>query len=117
NTVNVDDPVAAADFVSIGSFNFTFNVFEGSTASVDILATLSTGLTATPSGAVPSGAEIFSPGPLDPSPNYTLTFAGFSNPSSGGFVSVIPEPFPFILFSFGLVVLWIARRRAYLQNL
>ncbi|SFN39916.1 hypothetical protein SAMN05216386_0812 [Nitrosospira briensis] len=47
NTPNVDDPVAAADFVSIGNFNFTFNVFEGNTASVDILATLSTGLTAT----------------------------------------------------------------------
>lgn len=116
NTFNVGDPVASADFVSIGDFNFTFNVFEGNTASVDILATLSTGLSATPSGAVPTGAEIFSPGPLDPSPNYTLTFAGFSNPSSGGFISVIPEPYPFVLFSFGLVVLWIAGRRAYLVS-
>jgi hypothetical protein len=84
NTPNTDDPIASADTVTIGNYGYTFNVLEGNTASADIYATLSTGLSVTPSGANINGD--FSSGPLDPSGNYTLSIVALSNPSNGGFI-------------------------------
>jgi hypothetical protein len=89
NTVNTDDPIASADQVVLGNFGFTFNVLEGATASVDVLATLTTNLTGTPSGAVAD--SLFSPVTFDPSPSYTLKIVGLVDPSQGGFVTGVPE--------------------------
>ncbi len=112
NTLNTDDPFASADFVGIEGFSFTFEVFEGATASADILAVLSTGLSALPSGAVPTGAEL-SGLPFDPSGNYRLSIVGFANPSPGGFIGgSVPEPSTLLLLSLGLIAALTVRRRS-----
>ncbi|MCX6632525.1 MAG: choice-of-anchor K domain-containing protein, partial [Candidatus Solibacter sp.] len=85
NTLNTDDPIASADFVTIGDFGYTFNVLEGGTASVDIFAKLTTGLSGVPAGT--AGDSLISSDPFDPSPNYTLTIVGLGNPTAGGFVT------------------------------
>jgi hypothetical protein len=90
NTPNITgDPVASADQVTIGNFGYTFNVFEGDTASVDVMATLSTSLVGTPSKAI-NGSD-FNAGPLDPSAVFVLESISFANPSAGGFVTNAPE--------------------------
>ena len=91
NTPNTDDPIASADTVTIGSFGYTFNVLEGATASVDIFATLSTGLVAK-SGGVEANSLI-SGAAFDPSSNFTLTIVGLANPSTGGFVVLQGDAF------------------------
>jgi hypothetical protein len=98
NTLNTSDPIASADFVSLDNFGFTFNVLEGSTASVNILAKLSTGLAVSRDGtstdAALRGAEFF-----DAEPSYNLTIVGLSNASPGGFITSaqsVPEPFTVI---------------------
>lgn len=113
NTPNTSDPVASADTVTIGGFSFTFNVLEGQTASVDLMGKLTTGLSALATGAVASGADMFNPSPFDPDPVFSLILTGLANPSSGGFVSTVPEPASLLLVATGL--LWLAlryRRRA-----
>jgi hypothetical protein len=85
NTANTDDPVASADIVQIGNYGYTFNVQEGATASADIYATLSTGLTVTPSGAVAN--SLLSSDPFDPSGNYTLNIVALTTPTTGGFIT------------------------------
>jgi hypothetical protein len=91
NTLNTSDPIASADFVTLGNFPYTFNVIEGDTASVDLMATLTTGLAGSPSG-VSADSLVFS-GPFDPSPNYTLQIVGLANPTPGGFLAPsIPLP-------------------------
>ncbi len=93
NTLNTNDPIASADQVSIGSWGYTFNVLEGNTASVDVLAKLTTTLSGTAAG-VESGAALSSEEGFDPSPDYILTVVSLSNPTSGGFVTTtaVPEP-------------------------
>jgi len=112
NTLNTDDPIASADTVGIDGFSFTFNVLEGATASADIIAMLSTNLSALPSGAVPTGAELFSTRPFDPSGNYSLSIVGFADPSTGGFIGgSVPEPSTLLLVSLGLIAALTVRRR------
>jgi hypothetical protein len=74
NTTNTSDPIASADIVSLVSGGFTlssFNVFEGQSASADLLVKFTT-----------SGNDI--------------QIVGFGNPSGDGFVTggtSVPEPF------------------------
>lgn len=105
NTPNTSDPKASADQVSIGGFNFTFNVLEGATATVDLMGKLTTGLTALPTGAKPSGAELFDSLPFDSDPFYSLILTRFANPSAGGFIGALPEPSNMLVFALGLVIL------------
>jgi Ca2+-binding RTX toxin-like protein len=91
NTPNTDDPIASADTVTIGSFGYTFNVLEGATASVDVFATLSTGLTAK-SGGVEANSLI-SGAAFDPSSDFTLTIVGLANSTTGGFVVLQGDAF------------------------
>lgn len=101
NTPNTDDPIASADFVSFvgGSFPNTFNVLEGATATVDLMAKL------TPTLAVVAGAV----GDKDPdglaipsSLGFQVELLGFANPSSGGFVSTVPAPMSALVLLFGV---------------
>lgn len=108
NTPNTDDPIASADYVTIGNYGFTFNVLEGDTASVDLMAELSTGLNASPTGTADS---LIGPDPFEPSPNYQLTIVGLSNPSSGGFTTSVPEPSTLELFASGSLLLLFLRPR------
>lgn len=93
NTLNNDDPIASADQVSLGSLGYTFNVLEGNTASVNMLAKLMTDLSRTLTG-VKSGTALSNERGIHPSPNYRLTIVGFSDPTIGGFVTtrIVPEP-------------------------
>lgn len=109
NTPNTNDPVASADQVSIGSWGYTFNVLEGATASVDVMAKLSTGLTPSSAGTQ-SGAALIGADPFEPSPDYKLTIVGLANPTSGGFVTSVPEAEAWALFSAGLLVLAVRLR-------
>jgi hypothetical protein len=84
-TPNTSDPVASADYVTIGNYGFTFDVEEGQTASADIYATLSTGLQVTQTSAS-SDASLASSFSVDPSAGYTLNIVGVTNPTGGGFV-------------------------------
>ena len=93
NTSNTDDPVASADQVLIGDWGYTFNVLEGNTASVNVLAKLTTTLSGTAAG-VESGAALSSERGFNPSPDYILTVVGLSDPTSGGFVTATPVPEP-----------------------
>lgn len=90
NTPNTDDPIASADQVVLSDYGYTFNVLEGDTASVDVLAELTTGFAGTASGVSIDG--LFSPITFDPNPDYHLVFLGFAAPSEGGFVTGVPEP-------------------------
>lgn len=95
NTLNIDgDPDASADQVSIGAFGYTFNVLEGRTASVDVMATLDTSLVGTPAFLQANGSD-FDSGPLDPSPTFIIGSISLANPSDGGFITQatpVPEP-------------------------
>lgn len=104
NTPNTSDPIASADQVSIGSWGYTFNVMEGATASVDVMAKLSTGLVPSSAGTQ-SGAALIGADPFEVSPDYKLTIVGLTNPTSGGFVTSVPEAEAWALFSAGLLVL------------
>lgn len=114
NTPNSDDPIASADTVSIGGYSFTFNVLEGASAGVDLWAKLTTGLSALPTGAVPTGADQPAATPFDPDPGYMLSFVGFRDPGAGGFVgaTAVPAPGVLTLFLTGIVLLWRSRRDA-----
>lgn len=112
NTLNTSDPVASADTVTIGGFSFTFNVLEGQTASVDLMGKLTTGLSALPTGAVESGADLFNPSPFDPDPLFSLILTGLANPSSGGFIGTVPEPASWLVVLLGLALIAVQRRRA-----
>lgn len=114
NTPNTEDPNASADFVAftIGGFSATFNVLEGATASVDLMAKLTPIL-----GLMPEIAQngtdrdqLFDPAtsPVD----FELTLVGFENPTGAGFISQIPEPSIHIMLMAGLVMLtFLSRRR------
>ncbi|GAB2882292.1 hypothetical protein GCM10027277_59020 [Pseudoduganella ginsengisoli] len=111
NTPNTSDPIASADTVAIDGFHFTFNVLEGQTASVDVMAKLTTGLHALPTGAVESGAAMFDPSPYDPDPLFSLVLTGLTNPSAGGFITAVPEPASVLIMATGLLLLTLHRRR------
>ncbi len=110
NTPNTDDPIASADYVTIGNYGYTFNVLEGDTASVDIYATLTTNLMGYPAGT--SADSLISTGPFDPSPYYILTIVGLGTPSSGGFTTgVVPEPATLPLVAAVLILAFFAWRK------
>ncbi len=94
----------------LGNFGFTFNVLEGATASVDVLATLTTNLTGAPSGAV---ADLLFSGRVtfDPNPDYTLTIVGLVDPSQGGFVTGVPELSTWAMMLLALPALALLRGR------
>ena len=111
NTLNVDgDPIASADSVSIGSFGYTFNVLEGATATVDVMATLTAPLSGTP-GTVGINGALFDPTPFDVSPTYSILITGLQNASAGGFISQIPEPAAPVMMVLGLGVIGLLGRR------
>jgi hypothetical protein len=93
NTTNTSDPIASADQVSLGDWGYNFNVLEGSTASVDILANLTTNLNGAVDGTE-GNAALISDANYAISPDYILTIVGVANPTSGGFVTAtsVPEP-------------------------
>ena len=111
NTVNTSDPIASADQVTIGNFGYTFNVLEGATASVDLMATLDTSLVGTP-GIKVNGAD-FSTTPLDASPTFVIGSISFANPTGGGFVTTaVPEPSTWALLCVGVALICYKRRAA-----
>ena len=108
NTPNTDDPIASADQVVVNGFGYTFNVVEGGTASVDVLAELTTGLSVTPAGV--NVDALFSPDLLDPSPDYRLVLLGFAAPTEGGFVTGVPEPSSLVIAASALMLLRLRQR-------
>lgn len=110
NTVNTSDPVASADQVSIGSWGYTFNVFEGVTASVDVMAKLSTGLVPSTNGTE-NGAARQGDFQFESTPSYTLSIVGLVNATTGGSVTPIPEPGTLLLYCFGLVGIGLRARQ------
>jgi hypothetical protein len=104
NTPNTSDPIASADIVSIGDWGYTFNVLEGATATVDIMAMLSTGITGTASG-IERGAALFNQNAFDPSPNFSLNIVGLFNPTTNGFVTTtvpLPSTLALLICGYGL---------------
>lgn len=115
NTPNVvGDPVASADQVTIGDFGYTFNVFEGATATVDVMATLDTSLIGTPGRGSIDGSDDNS-GPLDPSPIFKVGSISLANASGGGFITQVPEPATWLLFMIGISLTLFRKRPALLQ--
>ena len=113
NTPNSDDdPEASADIVSIGSFDHSFHVLEGETASVDVMAILDVSLEGTPGGTSPIHAAGQESDPLDPSPHFVIKGLSFENPSSGGFITQVPEPSTWVLLVAGLAFISFVRRYA-----
>lgn len=112
NSPNTDDPIASADFVSMTGFPYTFNVLEGASASVDVMAKLTPKLKLTPAG-VGGGAPGKNPATdfLSGPQGYELTFMGFANPTTGGFVPNVPEPSEGLLVLSGLVVVGTLAKR------
>ena len=104
NTPNTSDPIASADQVLLDEFGLTFNVLEGQTASVNVLATLSTGLSGAVTGTA-SGAALDLGNGFDPKPTYTLKFVGLADPTAGGFVTSVPEPATYASMLAGLLLL------------
>ena len=102
NTLNTDDPAASADQVSIGSWGYTFNVLEGATATVDVMAKLSTGLVPSSDGTE-NGAARAGDFPFEIAPGYAFSIVELANPSAGGSVTPIPEPDVWVLLCIGLV--------------
>ena len=110
NTPNIaGDPAASADIVSIGDFGYSFNVLEGATASVDVMATLDTKLVGTP-GKISMNYSDPESGPLDPSPIFTLGNISLANPTGGGFITQVPEPSTWLLLTAGIVCILLRRR-------
>ena len=110
NTPNVAGALqASADQVSLGSYGYTFNVLEGATASVDVMATLNTSLAGSPGGIGANGAD-YAPTSLTAGPTFTLGDISLANPTGGGFISQVPEPTTGLLMLAGLGALWNARR-------
>ena len=113
NTPNTNNPYASADYVTIGNYGYTFDVFEGATARVDIYAKLTTNLSGYPAGTG-NVDSVMSTNPFEPSPEYILTIVGLGTPSSGGFTtSSVPEPamLPAVLAALVAIALAIFRRR------
>ncbi len=110
NTPNTSDPLASADQVSIGSWGYTFNVLEGATATVDIMAQLSTTLVPSTSGTE-NGAARRGDFPFEAAPSYTLSIVGLTNATSGGSVTPIPEPGTVALYCLGLLGIGLHLRR------
>lgn len=112
NTPNTDDPIASADFVSFtkGGFSGSFNVLEGQTASVDLMAVLTPTLGVTPHARTQGDKDPF--GVPDPEVwSFSLQLVGFENPTDGGFVTGVPEPSTGALVLVGAALLIVWRRR------
>jgi len=117
NTPNTDDPDASADYVAFTSGGFTnsFRVYEGGTASADLMAKLTPRLGLEPGmpGGDGSGPDK-NPGE-DPLTwqiiGYDIELVGFANPTTGGFISSVPEASTWLMFTFGLAVIGFVKRR------
>ena len=110
NTPNTNDPIASADTVTLGSYGFSFNVLEQATATVDLMATITSSLSGTPSGSAnPTGADSPLTQPFDGVPQYRLQLVGLTNPSAGGFVTIVPEPAVWLLWLAGGLLLLVRR--------
>ncbi len=112
NTPNIDgDPAASADQVVIGSFGYTFNVLEGVTASVDVMATLNTSLVGTP-GHISADGSDFDSSPLDRSPTFVVGDISLANATGGGFITQVPEPANWLLLMAGITFIYFRKRFA-----
>ncbi|KQV96191.1 hypothetical protein ASC91_01115 [Pelomonas sp. Root1237] len=114
NTTNTNDPIASADFVRFtsGGFTNTFNVLEGGTASVDLMARLTPVLQVTPS-STGTGADKDPIGAPDPAiQGFQVELVSFANATAGGFISSVPEPATLALWLVGLCAIGAARRRS-----
>ena len=115
NTPNTEDPIASADQIVFteGGFSAAFNILEGATASVDLMAKLTTTLGLAPEGAAQDSGDLdqlFDPvaSPL----GFKLTLVGLENPTGGGFISQVPEPSTSIMLMTGLIMLtFLSKRR------
>lgn len=90
NTPNTDDPVASADYVTLGDYGYTFHVYEGYTATADLYVKLNKTVTASTKQWAQDSA--IWPGTIYTNAGYTLTVLGFQDPSSGGFIDAACSP-------------------------
>src|SRR5262249_21720427 len=106
NTENVGDANANADYVTFrnGAFSTSFHVVEGGTASADLMAILTPTLQLQPSSSDLAFDE--NPNGVPDSTNwqFSLQLVGFENPSTGGFVTSVPEPICVALLTQVIVV-------------
>lgn len=109
STPNVGTPAQNADYLFFQSFVHDpfvpdfFNVYEGATASADLVARLD-----------------FIPGAA-PAGSYALEILGFANVQGGGFlsdspVSAVPEPHSLALLAVGLLAASFAKRRKHSRS-
>jgi len=108
NTPNVGDIWENADQVTLGRWGYTFNVMEGFTSSVDIMATLTAGMSGDAEGV---DAAIYDDSPLDPSPTYSLQVVSLVNVTDGGFVTAVPEPPIYAIMLAGLGIIALSRKK------
>jgi hypothetical protein len=117
NTLNTDDPIASADFVSFatGGFSSTFNVLEGSTATVDLMVELTPVLNISPSSLlvdIPSfgDKDFFTDLDAPLFLGFDAKLVALANPSPGGFVGNVPAPPTWALVVLMLTILGMHRR-------
>jgi hypothetical protein len=85
-----------------GGFPYTFNVLEGSSASVDVIARFLPSLAITPAAAI-GDKDPFAI--LDPTSvlGFDLELVALVSPSDGGFVPGVPEPGTYSLLLIALM--------------
>jgi hypothetical protein len=105
NTPNLGvDPFADADYVLFNSGGFTgsFHVFEGDSASVPIMAELTTGAIVIGEKQPNILGSVSSP--------FELEIIGFGDVSGGGFVTGVPEPNSISIFLVAIAALLAGRK-------
>jgi hypothetical protein len=126
NTPNTSDPIASADYINFtsGGFGNSFNVFEGTTASADLLAVIDSFSTIHPQGSSTTANLFVGELPEKPSPetfdsiSYDGRIVGFRN--DGGFqettpgdpTTIVPQPRTAYLLVSSLLVLVYLRRKS-----
>jgi hypothetical protein len=96
NTPNTGSSTANADRVSFvsGGFSHSFNVLEGASAQVDLMAKIVAGAV-TPQPVIAANdwdKSLDSPTEFISDVNYRLELIGFANPTAGGFTSEVKIP-------------------------